>query len=184
MGKIMLDAHHSPATAKGFYQPVAENIWKSKYRYKTDAGVHDQTIDDTWQRVAKCLSAPELPETQDAFRNELYAALQGFRLLPAGRILAGAGTPRNVTLSNTFVMRSIPDSVDGIMDTIKDAALTMQMGGGLGFDFSTIRPQGTQVKGLDCPAAGPLAVMGYLRCGLQNAGHRHGTRRNDGDAAL
>ena len=85
--------------------------------------------------------------------------MRDFKLIPAGRILAGAGTQRNVTLSNTFVMRTIPDSVDGIMDTLKDAALTMQMGGGIGFDFSTLRPSGTVVKGLDCPAAGPLAAM-------------------------
>nr|WP_144055556.1 adenosylcobalamin-dependent ribonucleoside-diphosphate reductase [Octadecabacter antarcticus] len=76
-----------------------------------------------------------------------------------GRILSGCGTARNVTLSNTFVMRTIPDSVDGIMDTLKDGALTMQMGGGVGFDFSTLRPSGTVVHGLDCRAAGPLAAM-------------------------
>lgn len=64
-----------------------------------------------------------------------------------------------MTLSNTFVMRTIPDSVEGILDTLKDAALTMKMGGGIGFDFSTIRPSGMVVEGLDCPAAGPLAAM-------------------------
>jgi ribonucleoside-diphosphate reductase alpha chain len=76
-----------------------------------------------------------------------------------GRILSGCGTARHVTLCNTFVMRTIPDSVDGIMDTLKDAALTMQMGGGVGFDFSTLRPSGFVVRGLDCRAAGPLAAM-------------------------
>ena len=73
--------------------------------------------------------------------------------------MSGCGTARHVTLCNTFVMRTIPDSVDGIMDTLKDAALTMQMGGGVGFDFSTLRPSGTVVRGLDCRAAGPLAAM-------------------------
>ena len=81
-----------------------------------------------------------------------------------GRILSGSGTRRNVTLSNTFVMRTIPDSVKGVLDTAKEAAVTMQMGGGIGFDFSTLRPQGAVVRGLDCPAAGPLASPASTCC--------------------
>ncbi len=142
-----------------FYQPIAENIWKAKYQYRTENCDVDQTIEDTWRRVATSLAAVEIPAHRSSVANELFSAMAGFQLLPAGRILAGAGTARHVTLSNTFVMRTIPDSVSGIMDTIKEAALTMQMGGGLGYDFSTIRPKGTLVKGLDCPAAGPLAAM-------------------------
>ncbi|MEM9709274.1 MAG: adenosylcobalamin-dependent ribonucleoside-diphosphate reductase [Pseudomonadota bacterium] len=142
-----------------FAQPVARQIWKDKYAYRRDGVEMDLTVRDTWQRVANGLSAAEPDAKRDAVFHKFYNAMEGFRLLPGGRILSGAGTERDVTLFNTFVMRTIPDALSGIMDTIKDAALTMKMGGGIGFDFSTIRPQGSNIKGLDCPAAGPLAVM-------------------------
>ncbi len=142
-----------------FDQPIARQIWASKYRYQSQGRIVDVTVEDTWNRVATGLSQIEAAADQSRFKALFYDAMAGFKLIPAGRILAGCGTSRNVTLSNTFVMRTIPDSVAGIMDTIKDAALTMQMGGGIGFDFSTLRPEGEFVAGLDCPAAGPLAAM-------------------------
>jgi len=111
------------------------------------------------RRVATGLCTKEAPSARADIRNMFFAAMSDFKLIPAGRILSGVGTARDVTLSNTFVMGTIPDSVVGIMDRIKDAALTMKMGGGLGFDFSTLRPAGSWVNGLDCPAAGPLAAM-------------------------
>jgi len=140
-------------------QPIAAQIWGQKYQYRTNDIALDVTIEDTWARVGDGLALAEVPSDQRAIAALFRAAMRDYKLIPAGRILAGAGTARNVTLSNTFVMRTIPDSVDGIMDTLKDAALTMQMGGGVGFDFSTIRPAGMVVRGLDCPAAGPLAAM-------------------------
>ena len=155
----MFDVRQSPQKQNRFNQPIAENIWKAKYQYKLTSGPIDQTIEDTWQRVAVGLAEIERETRRDDVANDLFDAMRDHKLIPAGRILAGCGTKRNVTLSNTFVMRTIPDSVSGIMDTVKEAALTMQMGGGLGYDFSTIRPEGTLVKGLDCPAAGPLAAM-------------------------
>lgn len=119
----------------------------------------DEHLDDTWARVAIGLAACEAPRDRDIVTQKFQDAMRDLKVIPGGRILAGAGTTRRVTLSNTFVMRTIPDSVSGIMDTLKDAALTMQMGGGIGFDFSTLRPSGFVVRGLDCPAAGPLAAM-------------------------
>lgn len=155
----MYDFNTAERPSFRFSQPIAAQIWEAKYKYRTSGYDVDQSIQDTWQRVARGLVVGEDPVKADEFANQFYKAMESFKLLPAGRILAGAGTNRNVTLSNTFVMRTIPDSVSGIMDTIKDAALTMQMGGGIGFDFSTIRPKGALVRGLDCPAAGPLAAM-------------------------
>jgi len=140
-------------------QPISAQIWAAKYKYVSAGADVDTTIEDSWKRVAQALVAQEHHAEQSGIRDMFYDAFADFKLIPAGRILSGAGTSRDVTLSNTFVMRSIPDSVAGIMDTIKDAALTMKMGGGLGFDFSTLRPAGTFVSGLDCPAAGPLAAM-------------------------
>lgn len=144
---------------KIFDQPIAEQIWKSKYQYTTADGAIDRSIQDTWFRVANALAKPERPQDIEHVAKLFFDAMQDFKILPAGRILAGAGTKRDVSLSNTFVMKTVPDSVAGIMDVIKDAALTMKMGGGLGFDFSTLRPKGAYVHGLDCPAAGPLAAM-------------------------
>ncbi len=142
-----------------FEQPIAEQIWRSKYQLRSGGADVDLTVRDTWFRVASALAQAERVDERQRVAEQFYDAMEDFKLLPAGRILAGAGTDRNVSLSNTFVMKTLPDSLDGIMDVIKEAALTMQMGGGLGFDFSTIRPQGALVKGLECPAAGPLAVM-------------------------
>lgn len=142
-----------------FDQPIAFQIWSAKYRYLSKGRVVDTTVEDTWNRVASGLSRVENPADQIRVQSSFYEAMASYKLLPAGRILSGCGTDRHVTLSNTFVMRTIPDSLIGVMDTIKDAALTMQMGGGIGFDFSTLRPAGQPVDGFDGIAAGPLAVM-------------------------
>ena len=142
-----------------FDQKIGEQIWRSKYQYKTDEREIDQSLADTWLRVARSLAQAETAENRLGVSRTFYQAMEDFKLLPGGRILAGSGTEMNVTLCNTFVMRTMPDSVRGIMDTVKDAALTMQMGGGIGFDFSPLRPKGYNVNGLNCPAAGPLAAM-------------------------
>ena len=142
-----------------FDQPVSRQIWEAKYQFRIGARPIDHTVNDTWQRVAEGLASVEVPNERDLWASRFYEAMDDFKLIPAGRILAGCRTGRDVTLCNTFVMRTIPDSLDGIMDTIKDAALTMKMGGGIGFDFSTLRPNGAYVQGIGCPAAGPLPAM-------------------------
>ncbi len=137
-----------------FTAPIAEQIWDMKYRLKSANGeAIDLSVEDTWRRIARALA--EAPEEEARF----YAALEDFRFLPAGRITAGAGTGRNVTLFNCFVMGTIPDSMGGIFDMLKEAALTMQQGGGIGYDFSTIRPRGADVKGVAADASGPLSFM-------------------------
>jgi ribonucleoside-diphosphate reductase alpha chain len=141
-----------------FSAPIAEAIWDMKYRLKDTAGhVVDQTVEDTWRRIARSLAAVEKDPT--AWEQRFYDALDGFRFLPAGRIVAGAGTGRNVTLFNCFVMGTIPDSMGGIFDALREAALTMQQGGGIGYDFSTIRPKGAPVTGVAADASGPLSFM-------------------------
>ncbi|MFQ5775672.1 MAG: adenosylcobalamin-dependent ribonucleoside-diphosphate reductase, partial [Kiloniellaceae bacterium] len=129
-----------------------------KYRLKTAAGEPvDKTIADTWRRVARALARPERESAR--WERAFYDALDGFRFLPAGRILAGAGTERTVTLFNCFVMGTIPDDMGGIFEGLKEAALTMQQGGGIGYDFSTLRPKGAAVKGVGADASGPLSFM-------------------------
>ena len=141
-----------------FSAPIAEQIWDMKYRFKQADGTPiDGTIEDTWRRIARALAEVEADPT--LWEDRFYAALEGFKYLPAGRITAGAGTGRAVTLFNCFVMGTIPDSMAGIFEALKEAALTMQQGGGIGYDFSPIRPRGAEVKGVAADASGPLSFM-------------------------
>jgi ribonucleoside-diphosphate reductase alpha chain len=144
---------------------LSQEIWDMKYRLKTASGEPvDKTIEATWRRIAGALAAAE-PESQSdgagrkAVESRFFHALEGFRFLPAGRIQAGAGTDRSVTLFNCFVMGTIPDSMDGIFEHLKEAALTLQQGGGIGYDFSTLRPKGAVVHGIGADASGPLSFM-------------------------
>ncbi len=141
-----------------FAAPIAEQIWDMKYRFKQADGTPiDQTVEDSWRRIARDLARVE--EDPAHWEEKFYEALEDFKYLPAGRITAGAGTARQVTLFNCFVMGTIPDSMGGIFDMLKEAALTMQQGGGIGYDFSTIRPRGADVKGVAADASGPLSFM-------------------------
>ncbi len=141
-----------------FAAPIAEQIWDMKYRFKEADGTPiDATVEDTWRRIARDLAQVEKDPAH--WEERFYAALEDFQYLPAGRITAGAGTARQVTLFNCFVMGTIPDSMSGIFEGLKEAALTMQQGGGIGYDFSTIRPKGADVKGVAADASGPLSFM-------------------------
>merc|ERR1711916_342911 len=141
-----------------FAAPIAEQIWDMKYRFKQADGTPlDQTVEDTWRRIARSLAVVE--KDAGLWEEKFYHALEDFKFLPAGRITAGAGTDRRVTLFNCFVMGTIPDSMGGIFDMLKEAALTMQQGGGIGYDFSTIRPKGADVMGVAADASGPLSFM-------------------------
>jgi len=141
-----------------FAAPIAEQIWNMKYRLKAaDGTALDRSVEDSWRRIARAVAAPEADPA--AWEEPFRRALEGFRFLPAGRILAGAGTERMVTLFNCFVMGTIPDSMAGIFEMLKEAALTMQQGGGIGYDFSTIRPKGAPVEGVGADASGPLSFM-------------------------
>ncbi|MCV6592755.1 MAG: ribonucleoside reductase [Silicimonas sp.] len=141
-----------------FAAPIAEQIWDMKYRLKAaDGTALEVGVEDSWRRIARALAAQETDP--DTWEDTFYTALEDFKFLPAGRILAGAGTARSVTLFNCFVMGTIPDSMAGIFEMLKEAALTMQQGGGIGYDFSTIRPKGAVVKGVAADASGPLSFM-------------------------
>uniref|UniRef100_UPI0035B37D2D adenosylcobalamin-dependent ribonucleoside-diphosphate reductase n=1 Tax=Tabrizicola sp. TaxID=2005166 RepID=UPI0035B37D2D len=141
-----------------FDTPIAEQIWDMKYRFKEADGTPiDASVEDSWRRIARALA--EVEKDPAKWEDEFYAALEGFRFLPAGRITAGAGTGRQVTLFNCFVMGTVPDTMAGIFDSLKEAALTMQQGGGIGYDFSTIRPRGAPVAGVAADASGPLSFM-------------------------
>ena len=149
---------------------ISERIWRDKYRYEDE-----ETITDSWRRVAATLASVE--QDPEHWTGEFLDALADFRFLPAGRILAGAGTGRAVTLFNCFVMGTVPDDMSGIFEALREAALTMQQGGGIGYDFSTLRPKGAPVRGVGADASGPLSFMDVWNamCGtIMSAGTRRG----------
>jgi len=137
---------------------ISRQIWEMKYRYSdNETATVEKTVAETWSRVATALSAPEREPAY--WHRRFLDALSEFRFLPVGRILAGAGTDRDVTLFNCFVMGAIADDMVGIFDNLKEAALTLQQGGGIGYDFSTLRPHGAPVRGVGSDASGPLSFM-------------------------
>ncbi|HEV2549849.1 MAG TPA: adenosylcobalamin-dependent ribonucleoside-diphosphate reductase [Stellaceae bacterium] len=155
---------------------ISQQIWDMKYRLKGPDGVAlDRTIEDSWRRVASALAEPE--QDRGLWTERFYEAMEGFKFLPAGRVVAGAGSGRNVTLFNCFVMGAIPDDMAGIFTHLREAALTMQQGGGIGYDFSTLRPKGAPVKGVGADASGPLSFMDVwdAMCKtIMSAGYRRG----------
>ncbi len=164
---------------------ISQQIWDMKYRLKSaDGAPVDKTIEDTWRRVATALAAPERDPA--LWTERFYEALRDFKFLPAGRIVAGAGTDRNVTLFNCFVMGTVPDDMGGIFAHLREAALTMQQGGGIGYDFSSLRPKGAPVKGVGADASGPLSFMDVwdAMCRtIMSAGYRRGETRGDASSA-
>ena len=141
-----------------FNSEISNWIWNSKYRFfDFDGNAVDSSIEDTWMRIAKTLASVE--KDTEYWTPRFYEALSEFKFLPAGRIIAGAGTERSVTLFNCFVMGDIPDDMSGIFTAVKEAALTLQQGGGIGYNFSTLRPQGAPVVGVGADASGPLSFM-------------------------
>ncbi len=129
----------------------------------------------SWRRVASALTQPEADP--EAWAERFHEALVDFQFIPADRILAGAGSRRDVTLFNCFVMGSVPDNMAGIFEHLKEAALTMQQGGGIGYDFSTLRPRGAPVRGVGADASGPLSFMDVwdAMCRtIMSAGYRRG----------
>ncbi len=157
---------------------ISQQIWDMKYRLRSPTGeAVDKTIEDTWHRVATALAAAEREDSRAHWAGRFYAAMEDFRFLPAGRVVAGAGSARDVTLFNCFVMGAIPDDMGGIFAHLREAALTMQQGGGIGYDFSTLRPRGAYVKGVGADASGPLSFMDVwdAMCRtIMSAGYRRG----------
>lgn len=156
--------------------PFSRQIWEAKYRFD---GTPDQApeadIAATWDRVAGALAAVE--KEPEKWQARFRAALEGFRFLPAGRILAGAGTDRDVTLFNCFVMGRIEDDLGSIFSHLREAALTLQQGGGIGYDFSTLRPKGAPVRSLGSVSSGPISFMEVwdsMCATIMSAGARRG----------
>lgn len=157
---------------------ISRHIWDVKYRFRRGDEVVDASIEDSWRRVARATAAQEADPAR--WEKAFYEALAGFRFLPGGRVLANAGTARDcTTMFNCYVMGTIQDSIEGIFDTVKESALTQKQGGGVGFDFSTIRPRGSHIEGVDSPASGPLSFMNVMDATcrtIMSAGQRRGAQ--------
>ena len=141
-----------------FHTDISKHIWETKYRFHDGSIIHDQTIEDTWWRIANSLAKAESSD-REYWKQKFFNELKGFRFIPGGRIQAGAGTGHQVTLFNCFVMGAIKDSMESIFDNLKEGAITMQQGGGVGYDFSTLRPHGSLAKATGTIASGPISFM-------------------------
>jgi ribonucleoside-diphosphate reductase alpha chain len=160
-----------------FDTALAEEIWSAKYRFSSPAGCGDDDYGATIARVAGAIANAEKSKLRGLWRGRFAEALTDFRFIPGGRVLAGAGTGRSVTLFNCFVMGTVPDSLPGIFAHLREAAMTMQQGGGVGMDFSTVRPFGSLVEGVGAEASGPLSFMDCwdsMCRTVQSAGQRRG----------
>lgn len=131
-----------------FTNSYSESIWSKKYRDE-----NDKSVEDTWRRISHALASDEKEQ------GEFYDLLENFKFLPAGRIQASIGSSRKITSANCFVMDKIDDSMSDIFRVLKESALTQKLGGGVGYDFTTIRPQGAEVSSLKTGAGGPLSFM-------------------------
>ena len=143
-------------------------IWRNKYALNAN----EKSLTDTWQRVAVAAAATEADPGRWSitFQN----LLQDFKFLPGGRIIAGAGSDRLGTLCSCFVMGLIEDSFNGVQQALEEGAMTMQAGGGVGFDFSSLRPQGGPGYSGDAVAPGPVAVARILNAMCQASITRSG----------
>jgi len=147
--------------------PIAQ--WADETKYRQEG----ETFGQKCARVASALT--DNTEHYNMFRG----VLKDQRFLPGGRVQSAAGSYRQVTAFNCFVMQKVPDSLDGIMDVTKEAAKTMQLGGGVGYDFSSIRPKGSRIKSLGSQASGPVSFMGIMDAlckTIASAGHRRGAQ--------
>jgi ribonucleoside-diphosphate reductase alpha chain len=151
-----------------FDLPVSYDVWRDKYKWKEDQNVPDMCL-----RVATAVNGRDGVEHVDAAYQAMVAGLW----IPAGRILAGAGTAKRVTLINCFVNTTVEDTMEGIMHSVSNVALTMQQGGGMGTDASTIRPEGAILRRTYSQASGPLPfidVYNQTSKTIRSAGDRRG----------
>ena len=154
-------------TYEGPTKPISIEIDKMKYCQK------DETFNEKVSRIARTLA------DNDQHKSNLKDILGNMRFLPAGRVQSAIGSSRITTAYNCFVSGTIEDSMNTIMEKASEAAETMRRGGGIGYDFSKIRPRGDKIKSLDSQASGPVSFMGIFDSICQtiaSSGHRRGAQ--------
>jgi len=152
---------------QGPTKPISIEIDKMKYCQK------EETFNEKVSRIARTLA------DDDQHKSSLKDILGNMRFLPAGRVQSAIGSSRITTAYNCFVSGTIEDSMNTIMEKASEAAETMRRGGGIGYDFSKIRPRGDKIKSLDSQASGPVSFMGIFDSICQtiaSSGHRRGAQ--------
>lgn len=171
-------------------QPASYDIWDKKYRLKTKQGVPlDADIDGTYQRVARALADAEETEEKRAYWYErfLWALRRG--AIPAGRIISNAGAQEHKPATSTInctVSGTIEDSMDGILQKVHEAGLTLKAGCGIGYEFSTLRPRGAFVAGAGAYTSGPMSFMDIydkMCFTVSSAGGRRGAQMGTFDVS-
>lgn len=144
------------------FQPASQDIWDKKYRLKAkDGSAVDQSMDDTYRRVAKALAEVEAKGKQADWEARFVWALQ-HGAIPAGRITSNAGALEHKPATSTInctVSGTVKDSMRGILDKVQEAGMTLKAGCGIGYEFSTLRPRGAFVAGAGAYTSGPLSFM-------------------------
>ena len=144
------------------FQPASVDIWDSKYRLTAKDGSRiDESIDDTYKRVARALANVEVESKRDEFYTEFLWALRS-GAIPAGRIMSNAGAQEHKPATSTInctVSGTVGDSMDNILNKVHEAGLTLKAGCGIGYEFSTLRPKGAYVTGAGAYTSGPLSFM-------------------------
>lgn len=151
----------------GPQNPISQEVHKTKYRS------HGETFEDGINR--NCAVLADNPEHYHQIRDICL----NMRFMMAGRNQAAIGSSKQITPYNCFVSNTIDDSMDGIMKTLQEAAETMRMGGGIGYDFSTLRPRGSMIRKLDSQTGGPIPFMGIYNAlckTIASSGHRRGAQ--------
>ena len=156
---VHLDAH---TVADIEFQPASLDIWDAKYRLAAKDGAKiDESIDDTYKRVAKALANVELESRQEHFFEEFLWALRS-GAIPAGRIISNAGALEHKPATSTInctVSGTVGDSMYNILNKVHEAGLTLKAGCGIGYEFSTLRPKGAYVSGAGAYTSGPRKTM-------------------------
>ena len=154
--------YEASAVTEISFQPASIDIWATKYRLAAKNGeVIDETIDDTYRRVARALADVEVSENREKWYEEFVWALRN-GAIPAGRIVSNAGAQAHKPATSTInctVSGTIQDSMDNILGKVHEAGLTLKAGCGIGYEFSTLRPRGAFVSGAGAYTSGPLSFM-------------------------
>lgn len=191
MSTVRLEAVKTPMAEQEIpMQPASQDIWDKKYRLKTKSGAAvDADIDATYQRVAKALADAEPNAEKQAYWNERFVWALRRGAIPAGRITSNAGALEHKPATSTInctVSGTIEDSMDGILEKVHEAGLTLKAGCGIGYEFSTLRPRGAFVAGAGAYTSGPMSFMDIydkMCFTVSSAGGRRGAQMGTFDVS-
>ncbi|MEJ8567528.1 adenosylcobalamin-dependent ribonucleoside-diphosphate reductase [Elongatibacter sediminis] len=162
MSSVHVEAIHTDSKEIPL-QVASQDIWDKKYRLKSKTGeVIDETIDDTFKRVARALADVESTEEKRELWYDRFLRALRRGAIPAGRITSNAGAQEHKPATSTInctVSGTIKDSMNGILEKVHEAGLTLKAGCGIGYEFSTLRPKGAYVSGAGAYTSGPLSFM-------------------------